>query len=99
MRKKYIILAIILIVFLTFIIIPQQIAKVYGNIYMKIHFPKMSLKCTNVEWSQYHDAYILYFKDNDSKTYSCIIGPKYFPVLLGQGLNSIEETYRTNYSK
>ena len=99
MRKKYIILSIILIVFLTFIIIPQQIAKVYGNIYMKIHFPKMILKCTNVEWSQYHDAYILYFKDNDSKTYSCTIGSKYFPVLLGQGLNSIEETYRNNYTK
>lgn len=99
MSKKYIILVIIIIVFLSFIIIPEQIAKVYGNVYMKIRFPKMSLQCTNVEWSKYHDDYIIYFKDKDSKTYSCTIGPKYFPIFLGQGLNSIEETYRGNYSK
>ena len=99
MKIKKIIITIIIIVFFTCIIIPEQMAKISGNFYMKIRFPKMILKCTNVEWSQYHDAYILYFKDNDSKTYSCTIGPKYFPVLLGQGLNSIEETYRNNYTK
>lgn len=99
MRKKYIILTIVIIIFLTCIIIPEQIAKVYGNFYMRIHFPKMSLQCTNVEWSKYHDDYIISFKDKDSNTYSCTIGPKYFPVLLGQGLFNIEETYKNNYSK
>jgi len=98
MRKKYIILIIIIIILLTCIIIPEQIAKVYGNVYMKIHFPKMSLQCTNVEWSKYHDAYIISFKNNDNDgTYGCTIGPKYFPILLGQGLFAIEETYRNNY--
>ena len=99
MRKKYIILTIIIIIFFTCIIIPEQMAKICGNFYMKVHFPKMSLQCTNVEWSKYHDEYIIYFKDKESKTYSCTIGPKYFPIFLGQGLNSIEETYRNNYSK
>lgn len=97
MRKKYIILTIIIIILLTCIIIPEQIAKIYGNLYMKIHFPKMSLQCTNVEWSKYHDDYIITFNDKDSNIYSCTIGPKYFPVLLGQGLFDIEETYRNNY--
>lgn len=97
MKKKYIILTIIIIILLTCIIIPEQLAKIYGTFYMKIHFPKMSLQCTNVEWSKYHDDYIITFNDKDSNIYSCTIGPKYFPVLLGQGLFDIEETYRNNY--
>lgn len=99
MKKRYIILTFIIIVLVTCIIIPEQIAKVYGNFYMKTHFPKMTLRCTNVEWSKYHDDYIITFNDENSNIYSCTIGPKYFPIFLGQGLLAIEETYRNNYSE
>ena len=99
MKNKKIIVMIFLLILCVIILFPTQIAKIYGNFYMKTHFPKMRLECTNVEWSKYHDDYILSFKDKDNNTYSCTIGPKYFPVILGQGLFSIEETYRDSYSK
>lgn len=78
-------------------IIPKQIAKINGNNYMQKHFPKMQLKYIDVEWSKFHRDYIITFKDKDNKTYGCTIGPKYFPITLGQGLFEIEETYRENY--
>ena len=99
MKNKKIIAMIFLLILCVIILFPTQIAKNYGNFYMKVYFPKMSLKCTNVEWSKYHDDYIIYFIDKDGEIYSCTIGPKYFPVILGQGLFSIEETYRSNFSK
>lgn len=97
MKNKKIIVMIFLLILFVIILFPEQIAMIYGNFYMKIHFPKMSLQCTNVEWSKYHDDYIITFNDKNSNIYSCTIGPKYFPVLLGQGLFAIEETYRNNY--
>ncbi len=99
MKNKKIIVLIFLLILCVIILFPTQIAKIYGSFYMKTHFPKMNLECTNVEWSKYHNDYILSFKDKDNNTYSCTIGPKYFPVILGQGLFSIEETYRDSYSK
>lgn len=102
-KKKIIIISTIVVVVLLIIvlwingIIPKQIAKIYGSLYMKINFPQMHLNYVSIEWSKYHDAYIIHFKDKDSQNYSCTIGPKYFPVIIGQGLFSIEETYRENY--
>ena len=58
---------------------------------MDVNFPKMHLKDSNIEWSKYHDAYIIQFKD---KIYSCTIGPKNFPVSIGQGIVAIQEEYR-----
>jgi hypothetical protein len=64
---------------------------------MKNNFPKMQLEYVDIEWSKYHDDYIIAFKDKDDDIYSCTIGPKYFPISLGQGLFEIEEKYKENY--
>lgn len=58
---------------------------------VKTNFPQMQLKYVNIEWSKYHGDYLIYFKDKDSENYSYVIGPKYFPVIIGQGLFAIEE--------
>lgn len=52
---------------------------------VKTNFPQMQLKYVNIEWSKYHGDYLIYFKDKDSENYSYVIGPKYFPVIIGQG--------------
>lgn len=103
MNKKRIII-VLTIMFLLIIFglwfsgfIPKQIAKIYGANYMNNHFPKMKLEYENLEWSKYHNSYIISFKDKENNIYGCTIGPKYFPISLGQGLYSIEETYRENY--
>ena len=103
MEKKKIIISILVVVILLIIIlwfngiIPKQIAKIYGTNYMKNNFPKMQLEYVNIEWSKYHGDYIITFKDKDNQSYGCAIGPKYFPVSIGQGIFNIEETYRQNY--
>lgn len=101
-KKKIIIIsiiaAILLIIALWIIgIIPVQIAKGYGIAYMMINFPEMQLRYENIEWSKYHSGYIIYFKDRENQNYSCVIGPKHFPVNIGQGIFAIEETYRQKY--
>lgn len=100
-KKKIIIISIILIIILTIVlwyigIIPKQIAKIYSIAYMNFNFPEMRLNYDKIEWSPYHESYIINFKNKDNQIYSCVIGPKYFPVNLGQGLFAIEETYRNN---
>ena len=102
MKNKKIFLIIFGIIFFMMIIwfsgiIPKYIGKIYSIKYMTDNFPEMNLEFNNIEWSKYHNEYILYFKDKDSKTYSCTIGPKYLPINLGQGLFTIEEYYRNNY--
>ena len=61
---------------------------------MDVNFPKMHLKDSNIEWSKYHDVYIIQFKDKKEQIYGCVIGPKYFPVNIGQGIVAIQEEYR-----
>lgn len=102
MKKKNIIIYIILLALLITTlwlsgIIPKQIGKIYGINYMKNNFPKMQLEYVNIEFSKYHGDYIITFKDKNNKNYGCVIGPKYFPISLGQGIFAIEETYRENY--
>ena len=103
MKKKKIVMITIIVAILLIIvlwvngIIPKQIAKVYGTIYMKTNFPKMQLEYANIEWNKYFGDYIITFKDKDDQSYGCVIGPKYFPVSIGQGIFAIEETYRENY--
>ena len=104
MNKKIIIITIIVFAILIIAlwiegIIPKQIAKIYGSNYMKSNFPEMELEYVNVEWNKYYGYYIITFKDKNNQKYGCAIGPKYFPVNLGQGMYVIEETYRQNYSK
>lgn len=103
MSKKKIIIVIIIVILMIIAglwiggIIPKQIAKIYATNYMKNNFPKMQLEYVSIEWNQYHKDYIINFKDNNNNTHSCIIGSKYFPVNLGQGLFEIEETYREKF--
>ena len=102
-KKKIIIISIVIIIILVIVlwfsgIIPKQIAKVYGNVYMKVNFHGMKLEYVGIEWSKYHGNYIITFKDGNNQNYGCVIGPKYFPVNIGQGIFAIEETYKEHYS-
>ena len=100
-KKKIIISAIVVILLLTVLwfsgIIPTQIAKIYATNYMQNNYPEMQLEYVNIEWSKYHEDYLITFKDKNNQNYSCVIGPKYFPVSIEQGLLTIEETYNENY--
>jgi len=95
-KKKIIIISLIAIVLLTTTlwfsgIIPKQIGKAYGIKYMSEKFPDMQLEYINIEWNKYYGDYTITFKDKESNNYGCVIGPKYFPINLGQGLSDIEE--------
>lgn len=80
-------------------IIPKQIAKIYATQYFKKNFPKIQLEYENIEWAASFGDYIITFKDENNKQYKFIIGPKYFPVNLGQGMFSFEEQYREKYGE
>ena len=58
---------------------------------MSENFPDMQLEYINIEWNKYYGDYTITFKDKENNNYGCVIGPKYFPVNLGQGLSAIEE--------
>lgn len=74
-------------------VVPKQIAKIYGANYIKKHFTEMQLGCTGIEWSKVHGDYLITLKGKNGKEYRCVIGPKYFPVFIGQGLFAIESDY------
>lgn len=98
MKHKKLIILIVIIGLLWFAgIIPKQIAKAAGTNYVRNHFPEMKLKCTGVEYSGPHGDYLIYFKGANENTYGCVIGPKYFPIFMGQGLYAIESDYEENY--
>ena len=102
MKKKILIITSIVIFLIIVLwgggIIPRQIGKIYGTKYMKDNFPEMQLEYVTMEWNQYYGDYIITFKDKENQTYSCVIGPKYFPSIIGQGIFAIEEIYIENYS-
>ena len=75
-------------------IIPKKIAEIYGTYYLNKNFPKIQLEFERIEWSSAFGDYIITFKDENNKQYGFIIGPKYFPVSLGQGMFGFEENYR-----
>lgn len=102
MKKKYWIpLAVLGIVAVLWVggVIPRQIAKISGTNYVKEHFPEMQLVCTDVTWSKFHGDYLITFEGTGACTYGCVIGPKYFPVSMGQGLFAIESDDQTQYKK
>ena len=104
-RKKIIIIITIILILLIIIgiwiggIIPKFIAKIAADNYLKTNFPKKQFEYVGIEWSKYHDDYIISFKDKDNNRYGCTIGPKYFPVNLGQGLFAIEEAYKKEFGE
>ena len=98
-KKKWVIpiviIAVIIMLWFTGII-PKQIARISGTSYVNNHFPEMQLKCVGVEYADVYGDYLITFKGADENTYSCVIGPKYFPVSMGQGLFAIESDYAEN---
>ena len=64
---------------------------------MNINFPKMGLVYKNIEWSESHASYIIYFIDKEKEQHGIIIGPKYFPVQFGQGIFGLKEEYKEKY--
>ena len=46
---------------------------------------------------KYYGNYIITFKDKENQKYGCVIGPKYLPISIGQGINAIMETYQEKY--
>ena len=71
-------------------LIPRQIAKIYGKNYVKNNFPEKQLEYVNIEWNKFYGDYIITFKDNEGKIYSSVIGPKFFPISIGQGVDGWE---------
>lgn len=103
-KRKNVIIAVIFIVLVVLIlwvigIIPKQIAKISSTIYLKNNFPKMQLKYESIEWNPYFGDYIIVFRDEDNKTHGFCIGPKYFPINLGQGIFAFTENYREKYEE
>ena len=100
-KKKMIILIVTILVLIVALwisgIIPKQIAKISAANYLEKNFPKMQLKYDNIEWNKYYGDYIITFKDKENQNYGCVIGPKYFPISMGQGINAIIETYQEKY--
>ncbi len=75
-------------------IIPKQIARISATNYLKKNFPKMQLEYVKVEWASTFGDYMITFIDENNEVHSFCIGPKYFPINLGQGLFGFEENYR-----
>lgn len=57
----------------------------------------MQLECVGVEYADAYGDYLITFKGTNENTYSCVIGPTYFPVSMGQGLFAIESDYAAYY--
>ena len=71
-------------------LIPRQIAKIYGKNYVKNNVSEKQLEYVNIEWNKFYGDYIITFKDNEGKIYSSVIGPKFFPISMGQGVDGWE---------
>jgi len=103
-KRKNIIIAVIFIVLVILIlwvtgIIPKQIAKISSTIYLKNNFPKIQLKYESIEWNPYFGDYIIVFRDEYNERHSFCIGPKYFPINIGQGIFEFRESYREKYEE
>jgi len=101
MKKRILIITSIIVVGIIALwiggIIPKQIGKIYGTEYMRDNFPEMQFEYVNIEWNKYYGDYIITFKDKENQNYGCVIGPKYLPISMGQGINAIMETYQEKY--
>ena len=100
-KKKYWLIPLLTIVIVAglwfgeYSIIPRQIA---GTVYVKEHFPEMKLQCVGVNSADsYGNFTIILWDRRDSTYYPCLIGPKYFPVSIGEGLSAIESDYVEKY--
>ena len=104
MKKKNWLIALVSIGIITglwfgkFSIIPREIARISGEIYMDRHFSEMKLHCVGVDCADDSGNYTIVFRDPiDSTYYACLIGPKYFPFSIKEGLTAIEHDYVIKY--
>lgn len=65
---------------------------------MKRHFPEMEMEYVSVEYSDAFGDYLISFRDKNGAIYSCVIGPEFFPISLGQGLAAVRGSYELWYS-
>ena len=77
--------------------IPKQIARISGTSYVNKHFPEMKLECVGVGYASVFGDYLITFRSINDDTYTCVIGPKFFPVQMGQGRFAIESDYKEKY--
>ena len=101
-KRKNIIMTVIFILLIISILwitgtIPKQIAKISSTIYLKNNFPKIQLEYESIEWNPYFGDYIITFRDENNETHGFCIGPKYFPINIGQGIFAFKESYREKY--
>ena len=93
-KKKIIIKAVAFVLFVSVSwfsgLVPRQIAKIYGKSYVNNNFPEMQLEYVDIEWNKFYGDYIITFNDNEGKIYSSVIGPKFFPISMGQGVDGWE---------
>ena len=96
-RKSVSILVIIIVLVITGLwisgIIPKQIAKISSKIYLEKNFPEIQLRYEKIEWTSKFGDYIITYIDNNDELHSFCIGPKFFPINLGQGLFEFQEKY------
>ena len=102
-KKRNIIVTIIIILFIILAlwisgIIPKQIAKISATYHFKIYYPKIQMQYENIEWAPSFGSYLIYFKDENNDLHGFCIGPKYFPINLGQGMFGFSEEYMEKYN-
>lgn len=103
-KRRNIIIATIFVILIILVlwiigIIPKQIAKISSTVYLKNNFPKTQLKYEGIEWNKYFGDYIITYRDENNELHTFCIGPKYFPVNLGQGIFGFKESYIEKYEK
>lgn len=102
MKKKIIISILIVTIIIIFLwgsgIIPKQIGRIYGTYKMNKEFPKWQLEYENITWVKYFGDYSISFIDKNGNKRTCLIGPKYFPISLGQGMFGLREEYEEEFS-
>ena len=75
-------------------IIPRGIARIAGEKELQQRFPNLFPTEISVEWNRFYGDYVFSFSDQDGERHSCVIGPRIFPVTLGQGTLALEEYYQ-----
>ena len=79
--------------------IPKGIATIYGQVYVHHHYPEMDLSVDKVEWNKFYGDYVIYFVSEDGEVFNCVIGPRFFPVSIGQGIIALNDYYNDHIQK
>jgi len=98
MKKIVVIIVILIILLIVGLwiggIIPKTIARIVATNYLKNKFPMNKFEYSEIEWSSAFDGYSIRFKDEKGQYFGLIMNGKYFPFIVGQGINAIEEYNR-----